>query len=326
MNQDIYAIFAKHLASSPAIIEQFQIGLTWTTCRVNINGHQSLGFAMTPHSQTRLLDWPGTIAGQPVKSLLGYLDSSNEFEMALVISAINAIVNSESNPLPKDACLVKPYDCANVSLFNHFKPFLKHKKVVVIGRYPHLESVMQGIDYQVIERMPQKGDLPDSAAEYVLPNADWVFITASSLVNKTFPRLAELARNAVTVLMGPSMPWLNDFVDNGVDFLAGVTVKDIAKAQQIAMEGGGIRLFGTGVEYAVLNISQDRMHTLKSKIAETVEHRNSLKQEMEACYAAGNSQRFSKWRILEEVDQKLSLLDTAYKRLWDVNEAMQSSA
>ena len=67
------------------------------------------------------------------------------------------------------------------------------KRVAVIGRYPGLEAYAGRFDLTVLERQPSDLDLPDAAAEYLLADADWVFMTATTLINKTFPRLADLA-------------------------------------------------------------------------------------------------------------------------------------
>jgi hypothetical protein len=81
-----------------------------------------------------------------------------------------------------------------------------------------------------------------------------VFLTATSLINKTFPRLAELAQHATTVLMGPTTPWLPQLAEFGIDYLAGVEVIDAEKLQQTIAEGGGVRIFETGVRYRVVEL------------------------------------------------------------------------
>lgn len=143
----------------------------------------------------------------------------------------------------------------HLQVFAHFRPQLEGQKVVVIGHYPGLELLWQGFPYQCLERQPQDGDLPDSAAEFLLPQADWVFISASSLANKTLPRLLELSRQAQVVLMGPSLPWLLDWQQFGVDYLAGVRVLDSLAAQRVVAEGGGTRLFAGPLEYALLALA-----------------------------------------------------------------------
>ena len=58
----------------------------------------------------------------------------------------------------------------------------------------------------MLERSLNEGDYPDSAAEYILPECDYVFITGSAFVNKTAPRLLELSRESFNVVLGPSTP------------------------------------------------------------------------------------------------------------------------
>ena len=88
-----------------------------------------------------------------------------------------------------------------------------------------------------------------------VPAADWVFLTASSLANKTFPRLAELARGATTVLMGPGTPWLAELAAFGIDYLAGVQVTDPGQLRRTVAEGGGTRLFEAGVQYRLASLT-----------------------------------------------------------------------
>ncbi|MCB1773617.1 MAG: hypothetical protein KDI88_08375, partial [Gammaproteobacteria bacterium] len=186
-----------------------------------------------------------------------------------------------------------------------------------VGRYPGMERVFDGIDVQVLERRPGAGDLPDPAAEYVIPGADWVFLTGTSLINKTFPRLSALASDAVTVLMGPSVPWLPLFADYGIDFLAGVVPIDVERAASIAAEGGGTRLFGEAVTYAVADIGQHRLEHLESEIARTASARDALKHAMEHWYGSGRSGRYPQFGELDAVTARLSRLDTCFKRQWD---------
>lgn len=228
-------------------IEQVCIGLTWTVCKTS----RSTGFAMSPGESCRTLPWPGTLVGRRASSLAPWIKSWNAFEAAAGLAAANALINAPGNAVMEKA---SDLPSGNLAVFEHFKPRLAGSKVAVVGRYPGLETVLGAADVIVLERNPQTGDFPDAAAEYVLPTCDWVFLTASSLINKTFPRLAELSQGAVTVLMGPSMPWLAEWRDFGIDILAGVRISNREKAWQVAIEGGGIRLFDEGVRYAIVDL------------------------------------------------------------------------
>lgn len=117
--------------------------------------------------------------------------------------------------------------------------------------------------------------------------------------------------------MGPSTPWLSGWSDFGIDYLAGVQVADVTKAEQIAAEGGGTRLFDGGVKYAIADIGANLLEATRLEIQQVVERRNALKSEMSAWYDRGNGDRFPSFGELEELDDRLSRLDTRYKRLWD---------
>ena len=107
---------------------------------------------------------------------------------------------------------------------------------------------------KVIELNPGPEDFPAPASEYLLPEAEWVFLTATSIANKTFPRLVELAKNSKLVLMGPTLPWLPDLKQMGIDYLAGVKVTNLPDLKQTVAEGGGVRIFDTGIKYSVVEL------------------------------------------------------------------------
>jgi uncharacterized protein (DUF4213/DUF364 family) len=231
------------VAISDSFIESVNIGLVWTVCKA-----QCCGLAMSPQVPTRVLPWSGSLVGKSLRELCGWINEWEAYQATVGMAAINAAINSQVLPAGI------PLTAGNLAVFEHFLPQLMGKKVVVIGRYPHIERYADKIDLQIIERQPSANDYPDAACEYLLPNADWVFLTATSLINKTFPRLAELSQHATTVLMGPTTPWLPQLADFGIDYLAGVEVIDTEKLQQTIAEGGGVRIFETGVRYRVLDL------------------------------------------------------------------------
>jgi len=240
--QRVYELLLDH-ANSDRLVEAVNIGLVWTVCKAG-----SCGLAMSPQSATRTLPWSGTLVGKPLRELCAWINDWDAHQAAVGMAAINAALNAQ--PLPAGITL----PAGNLAVFEHFLPQLHGKKVVVIGRYPNIERYADHIDLQIIERQPNATDYPDSACEFLLPTADWVFLTATSLINKTFPRLAELSQHATTVLMGPTTPWLPQLAEFGIDYLAGVEVIDAEKLQQTVAEGGGVRIFETGVRYRVVDL------------------------------------------------------------------------
>ena len=300
-------------ASAPDPVEDVIIGPIWTLCRTA----RGTGLAMSPQVPTRTLDWSGTLCGRPVSELASWVKDFEPYKAAVGLAAINSAAAELGVPpesLPVEPGPVLP---ANLSVFEHFLPDLGGRKVVVIGRYPGMEKLADRCRLTVLERNPGPGDLPDTAAEYVLPDADWVFITASSLANKTFPRLAELAGGARTVLMGPSLPWLAEFADWGIDYLAGVEVVDAVALRRTVAEGGGVRIFDGPVRYRVAELTAEfRLAWLKDRIAALFARKEYLTLAMDDWYRT-NNRRFPDLARLESTRRKLSCLDTAYKLLWD---------
>jgi hypothetical protein len=310
-----------------ATIKNITIGLTWTLCQSHGPQGVSMGLAMSPQQYTRTLPWSGTLVDRPIKDIVPWIKSWNPFEAAIGLATLNSVINTNASPLSAKAVPVSipinKTNLSNLAVFDYFLPKLKNKKVVVIGRYPGLEQYESELQLTVLERNPMNSDYPDPACEYLLPEADWVFLTASSIANKTFPRLAELSRDAVTVLMGPSVPWLEDWVNYGIDFLAGARVSNPEVLLATVAEGGGVRIFDRAVQYHVMDLGYNAMQCMKTCIADLVDKREQLKVEMNAWYGqnhANKHSRFPKWGILEQIDRELSLLDLRFKRQWDARQ------
>ncbi|MCK9396342.1 MAG: DUF364 domain-containing protein [Methylobacter sp.] len=300
-------------ANSDTRVTEVNIGLVWTVCKA-----QHTGLAMSPGIPTRTLPWPGTLSGKTVAELAGWITDWEPYKATVAMAAINCSLNRYE--LPSGITLLPDPDNPNLAVFDHFLPRLQGKKVVVVGRYPGIERYADQIDLHIIERQPQPSDYPDPACEFLLPDADWVFLTASSITNKTFPRLAELARHATTVLMGPTVPWLPELHEFAIDYLAGIEVIDPVKLHQTAAEGGGVRIFENAVRYRIVDLTPNNSMTwLKSQIAQDYIDRQQLNLAMEQWYGAGKKGRFPEFDRLSQVTAKLSRMDSSYKRLWDVH-------
>jgi len=123
------------------------------------------------------------------------------------------------------------------------------KKVTVVGHFPWLEKIAEVAELTVLERDPSEadGDTPDPACEYVIPDADFVIMTAVTVINKTAPRLIELAQDAVCAIVGPSVTAAQQIFDYGVDILAGRVVTDPERAKTAVKQdlsfGSSLQMF-----------------------------------------------------------------------------------
>jgi uncharacterized protein (DUF4213/DUF364 family) len=102
--------------------------------------------------------------------------------------------------------------------------------------------------------IPVEGDYPAAAAEYLLPESDFVYIGSSCFVEKTLPRLLELSKNAKKItIVGPSATLAPVLFEYGVDDLSGYVVKDSERAMRIIRGAENGKIFSTGQKVAFKN-------------------------------------------------------------------------
>ncbi|HOU15658.1 MAG TPA: DUF364 domain-containing protein [Anaerolineae bacterium] len=113
------------------------------------------------------------------------------------------------------------------------------KNVAVVGHFPfipRLRAIIQNL--WVLELRPREGDLPASMAADILPQADVVALTGTSLLNHTFEDLIALCRkDAFVVMLGGSTPLSPVLFEAGVDAIAGTLLTDPAAALLAVSQG-----------------------------------------------------------------------------------------
>jgi uncharacterized protein len=148
--------------------------------------------------------------------LAGLIESHSFAEVSIGLATINAL-------LPQN-----PDQWVDLRAEEYLIEHGANKNIVVVGHFPfidHLKPIAKNV--WVLELNPKEGDLPAEAAPEVVPQADVVAITATTLINKTFQGLIELCQpQACVVLVGPSTPLSPIMYDYGIDVLSGTIVTD----------------------------------------------------------------------------------------------------
>ena len=121
--------------------------------------------------------------------------------------------------------------------------------MVMVGGFPFIDKlravagelyILELDPYQLNSR---QNILPDSAAEYLIPECDLLIATGSTLINKSLERILALAKKsrAYTVILGPSTIMSEVLFDYGADMIAGSEVlKPEAILKKISQSGGMI--------------------------------------------------------------------------------------
>jgi uncharacterized protein (DUF4213/DUF364 family) len=235
------------------IVERVCLGLGYTG--VKLQGGQA-GVCHSLLSEMaldccRILESAGTLAGRNATDFLGMAGSWDLGERVIGIATMNALsqIVFEAHPnryTVEDANLIDVIEVGPediVVLVGLIRPFVP----VFRAKAKHLYILERGAGRE-------EGILPDTACEEVVPEADVVVITGSSLANGTVDRLLELASGARTVaLVGPTVSCVPDpLFSRGVDYTGGIRIRDADKALQVIAEGGGtprLRMAGEFVTF-----------------------------------------------------------------------------
>lgn len=214
----LYDDLALGVADAP--VRRVIVGLNW----VLVEGPLGTGLAQTPERGTMGCRALPSQAGRSLRDLAGLVRSWDPYELAVGIAACNAHYN-RFDLVAEDA--------------NGLDSFADPGRVVVVGGFPGLAERLPGA--KVIERAPEPGQYPETAAEWLIPGADSVIITSSTLANRSLPRLVELARDARMALVGPGAPLTPRLFSYGIDVLAGLVAIDPDGLAEAVAEGGGPR-------------------------------------------------------------------------------------
>lgn len=173
----------------------------------------------------------GSLLNKSAKELAGLAYSQKLLEAAIGMATINSLVEVDDQ-----FCLER--NAAELIIEKG-----KGKRIAIVGHFPFIPKVQQhSKELWVIEKNPNEGDFSEAEADDLIPKADVVAITGTSLTNHTFEHLRELCNpDAYIVVLGDTAPLTPIFFDHGVDAVAGTKVVDPELALRCVSEGANFR-------------------------------------------------------------------------------------
>jgi uncharacterized protein len=210
-------------------------------------------------SSAMAMPFPGKLQGRRANDLAQEALSGHGIRRAVGIAAVNALADHcwQRRPCPGVEL------CPGVDAFDATE--IRHgDKVVVVGAFvPFLKELKRrGQPFLVLEQDPatlKPEELPffrpAAEAGEVVPEADVVLITGSTLVNNTLEDLLALARpEARVTVVGPTVGMLPDaFLARGADVLGCVRITAPDAFLDLLAEGGsGYHFFGRSAQKLVL--------------------------------------------------------------------------
>jgi hypothetical protein len=206
------------------------VGAHWTVVCSRHCGLAATLMSSHPHGHLQVRD-AGHLHQKSARELAELARSSELMEASIGVAAINSLLEvqeSAARQINASEVLVSRGRGRNVALIGHFS-FI-----------PELRAAAAQL--WVIEQQPQADEYPAEAAVDLLPKADVVAITGSTLANHTLDGLLSLcAPQASVMILGPSTPLSPVLFNHGADIISGTRVHDEAAVLRTAGQGASFR-------------------------------------------------------------------------------------
>lgn len=218
-------------------LRQVLVGAFWTAVVVEVEGQPRCGLASTLHNDDHhhgggpAVPEAGRLLARSARELAGLAHSRSPMEAAVGMAAINALLPA------------RPERWVDVNAEEVIAQHGAGKRVAMVGHFPFVARLRETVGaLWVLEQQPRGDDLPAEAAADVIPRADVVAITGTTLLNHTFEGLMALRRpSALVLVLGPSTPLSPVLFDYGVHLLSGAVVTDVDSVLRAVGQGANFR-------------------------------------------------------------------------------------
>lgn len=178
-----------------------------------------------------LVKEPGFLLDKTLRELAQMAYSESILEAAIGMATINSLLE------------VDLHSCIELNAAEVILEKGEGKKVAIVGHFPFLPRIREKADtLWVIEKNPREGDFDEIEGDRLIPQADVVAITGTSLTNHTLEHLLELCEpSAYIVMLGDTVPLSPVLFDYGVHALSGTRVVDADLALRCVSQGANFR-------------------------------------------------------------------------------------
>jgi uncharacterized protein (DUF4213/DUF364 family) len=221
-----------------------KVGQYWVAVRTTLGTGLASAMRSEAHLHgSRPVAAAGELHRRTPLQLAELLRSESPPEGAIGLAAVNALLGSAADALREEKAV------------EVLRNRGREKKMAMIGHFPFADQLREACDQLwIFERGPNRRgqDFGEDAMEQLLPQADVVAVTATTLLNRTLAAILACVRpDAFLMLLGPSTPLTPTLFRFGFDILCG-TVVDEPETVVRAVEQGAVTSQITGVRRVCL--------------------------------------------------------------------------
>jgi uncharacterized protein (DUF4213/DUF364 family) len=218
---------------------ELRVGPFWTVVQTTLG----TGMASTATYELRPCNrFPIAAAGRlhelSAVELAGLSRSPSAPEASVGLATINSLISYPPEPVSKE-------NAASIILKQG-----AGKHVAIIGHFPFSEWLVDEVGkLSVFERGARlkPGDLPAEKMDEILPTAEVVAVSATTLINHTLASVMSIVDPGAFVLMlGPSTPMTPLLFELGFDALCGTWISDPLPALRAASQGAVLKQIDSG--------------------------------------------------------------------------------
>ncbi len=198
-----------------APVRQVHTCVFWTAVVSKGCGLASTVREESPHGKRKVRD-VGNLHRKSALELAEYAKSDFTLEATIGMAAINSLLEIDESL------------CIELNARDFLLEKGRGKRVALIGHFPFIPQLRRAVKtLWVLEKYPTGDELPSGKAEEVVPQADLVAITGTTLINHTFDHLLPLCRpDSLVMLLGPTTPLSPVLFDYRVEIISGTKVID----------------------------------------------------------------------------------------------------
>lgn len=215
------------------LITDVYVGSNWIVSLViNDDGVVRAGMAATPEYIAPHECYQRCNLNEPADIAARRLLSQDLTDAAIALATFNAINQPAKHLLTsEDAAEWLAAQCGGQS-------------VAIFGRFPFINTELRPVARQVwvFEQQPQPDEFDSNAIPTLVPQADIVAITGSSVINHSIDSiLPHIKPGSIVVLLGPSTPLSEKLFALGLDAMFGVLVTNVQQVIESVVAGDGFQ-------------------------------------------------------------------------------------